>query len=58
LEAADRTRGNSLGRIDSRTARIEATLEMMFRQQPYRPLSQPLPAAEPHEATPPDEDTP
>lgn len=33
----------SVGRIDTRTARIETTLDIMFRGRQYRPLSAPLP---------------
>jgi len=40
LEAADRQRGDALGRIDARTARIEATLDIMRGGQ--HPLSAPL----------------
>lgn len=43
LEAADRARGDALGRIDARTARIEATLDIMRGGTP-RPLSEPLPS--------------
>lgn len=43
LEAADRQRGDALGRIDARTARIEATLEIFMRGGVQRPLSAPLP---------------
>jgi hypothetical protein len=45
LEAADRQRGDALGRIDARTARIEATLDIM-RGTTQRPLSEPLPSAD------------
>ena len=45
LEAADRQRGDALGRIDARTARIEATLDIM-RGTSRRPLSEPLPGAD------------
>ena len=41
LEAADRQRGDALGRIDARTARIEATLDIM-RGTSQHPLSEPL----------------
>lgn len=43
LEAADRTRGDALSRIDARTARIEATLDIITRGGIPRPLSAPLP---------------
>ena len=43
LEAADRQRGDALSRIDARTARIEATLDIMRGGQSFRPLSEPLP---------------
>lgn len=46
LEAADRQRGDALGRIDARTARIEATLDMITRGTAQRPLSEPLSSAE------------
>lgn len=42
LEAADRQRGDALARIDARTARIEATLDIMRGNPPYRPLSAPI----------------
>jgi hypothetical protein len=42
LEAADRQRGDALSRIDARTARIEATLDIMRGGPPYRPLSEPI----------------
>jgi hypothetical protein len=41
LEAADRQRGDALGRIDARTARIEATLDIM-RGTAQRPLAEPI----------------
>lgn len=44
LEAADRQRGDALGRIDARTARIEATLDIMRGGGIQRPLSAPLPS--------------
>ena len=44
LEAADRQRGDALGRIDARTARIEATLDIM--RGGTHALSEPLPSAE------------
>ena len=46
LEAADRQRGDALGRIDARTARIEATLDLITRGTAQRPLSEPLPSAD------------
>src|SRR3954471_8734910 len=46
LEAADRQRGDALGRIDARTARIEATLDIITRGPSQHPLSDPLGAAE------------
>ena len=46
LEAADRQRGDALGRIDARTARIEATLDIITRGTSQRPLSEPLSGAE------------
>lgn len=42
LEAADRSRGDAVGRIDARTARIEATLDIM-RGGIGHPLSAPIP---------------
>jgi hypothetical protein len=42
LEAADRQRGDALSRIDARTARIEATLDIM-RGGVGRPFSTPIP---------------
>jgi hypothetical protein len=46
LEAADRQRGDALGRIDARTARIEATLDIITRGTAQRPLSGPLGSAD------------
>jgi hypothetical protein len=46
LEAADRARGDALGRIDARTARIEATLDMITRGTAQRPLSVPMPSVD------------
>lgn len=44
LENADRIRGDAVGRIDARTARIEATLDIITRGGIQRPLSSPLPS--------------
>lgn len=44
LEAADRARGDAVGRIDARTARIEATLDIITRGGISRPLSTPMPS--------------
>lgn len=50
LENADRIRGDALGRIDARTARIEATLDVM--RGGLRPFSTPLTGTDQPGATP------
>lgn len=49
LEASDRQRSDAIGRIDARTARIEATLDIVTRGGIGRPLSAPFPNPEPTE---------
>lgn len=51
LEAADRQRGDALSRIDARTARIEATLDIMGGRN-QRPFSSPIPPINDQGTTP------
>ncbi len=46
IEAKNDTLVTAVSRIDTRTARIETTLDMMFRGPTPRPLSTPIPPSD------------